>query len=98
MVVQYVGGRPENIIRWSDVWSDEGGEYDMTITYVPAERRTLDVSVNGHTIKVTGIKPSGDTETVTVAVTLRAGNNIVEMGNPYGWAPDIDKFELVKRR
>ncbi len=98
MVVQYVGGRPENIIRWSDVWSDEGGKYDMTITYVPAERRTLDVSVNGHTIKVTGIKPSGDTETVTVAVTLRAGNNIVEMGNPYGWAPDIDKFELVKRR
>ena len=33
---------------------------------------------------------------VTVQVRLKPGNNVVRMGSPYCWAPDIDCFTLKK--
>ena len=30
-------------------------------------------------------------------VTLRQGWNTIEIGNPYDWAPDIDKITLEKQ-
>ena len=35
---------------------------------------------------------------VTVQVRLKPGNNVVRMGSPYCWAPDIDCFTLKKNR
>ena len=35
---------------------------------------------------------------VTIPVTLVAGNNVIRMGNNFGWAPDIDCFKLSKRQ
>ena len=66
----------------------------MIITYLPAEHRGLQVSINGKTIVVDKLKTTGKLTTVTVPVQLTAGYNIIEMGNPYAWAMDIDKFEL----
>ena len=43
------------------------------------------------------VKAEGKLATVTIPVTLRPGNNTVEMGYPYGWTPDIDRFELLKK-
>ena len=97
MVVSWLGGRKENIARWADVYSTTGGTYDLTITYVPAAHRRLHVSVNGHTTPLHDLKAEGKLATVTIPVTLRPGNNTVEMGYPYGWTPDIDRFELLKK-
>lgn len=94
MVVSWLGGRKENIARWSDVYSSRGGAYDMTITYVPAARRRLEVTVNGTTTRLYDLDSEGRLATVTIPVTLRKGFNTVEMGYPYGWTVDIDRFEL----
>ena len=69
----------------------------MTITYLPAPHRGLQLSVNGETNIVQGIKSEGNFSTVTVTVNLKAGYNVIEMGNPYAWAVDIDKFELHRK-
>lgn len=97
MTVAYLGGRKENVIRWDRVYSERGGHYDMTITYQPAPLRGLQVCVNGHTTTLAGLQTEGPLTTVTIPVTLKPGSNTVEMGNPYAWAVDIDKFELTRR-
>lgn len=98
MMVSYLGGRKENLLRWDKVYSEKGGNYDMIITYLPAEHRGLQVSINGKTIVVDNLKTTGKLTTVTVPVQLTAGYNIIEMGNPYAWAMDIDKFELKTKK
>ncbi len=98
MTVTYLGGRPENTAVWNDVWSDGGGMYEMTVSYVDAPRRGLEIHVNGDRQQIQ-LPPDGGTgaiRTVTTTIRLNAGYNTVTMGNPYGWAPDIDKFELKK--
>lgn len=79
------------------MWSDCGGHYDMVISYVPAERRSLEITVNGVKTVAGDLESSGSIATVVVPVTLCAGYNTVEMGSPYGWAVDVDKFELKKK-
>ena len=97
MVVSWLGGRRENTARWDDVFSATGGDYLLTVSYVPAARRRLEVTVNGQTTLLTGLAAEGKMAAVTVPVTLKPGFNTVEMGYPYGWTPDIDKFELKKK-
>lgn len=97
MLVSNIGGRKENVIRWTDVYSLNGGDYDMTISYVPAPRRRLDINVNGNITSLDSLADNGHISTVTIPVRLRPGRNTVEMGSPYVWAVDIDKFELKKR-
>lgn len=97
MTVSYLGGSKENLMRWEQVYSEQGGIYDMTITYLPAEHRGLEVSVNGKKSIVKDLKTEGALTTVTVPVELQVGNNTVEMGNSYAWAVEIDKFELHRR-
>ena len=83
MVVRYAGGRRENSIIWDNVWSDQGGDYELTIFYTPAENRGIDIYVNGD--KITGNR-----------ITLHPGFNKVEISSNTSWVPDIDKFELKK--
>lgn len=96
MIVENLGGRPENTISWDDVWSDKGGEYNLTVTYLPAPRLSLEVEVNGYKQTIKELASEGGLATVTIPVTLKSGYNTVKMGNPYAWAPAIDKIE-VKR-
>lgn len=97
MVVSWLGGRKENVMTWDNVYSEKGGDYEMDITYVPAPRRQLEITVNGRTVRTGDLQANGATAVVTVPVTLRAGFNTVTMGNPYSWAVDVDKFELRKK-
>ena len=98
MMVSYLGGRKENLLRWDKVYSEKGGNYDMLITYLPAEHRGIQVAINGKTINMDNLKTTGKLTTVTVPVQLTAGYNIIEIGNPYAWAMDIDKFELKAKK
>lgn len=90
MVVRYAGGRPENSIIWDNVWSDEGGRYEMTISYIPSENRCLEVIVNGNAIPVN----LDTTGLATITINLVPGYNKVEMTSHTTWTPDIDKFEI----
>lgn len=96
MVVNNIGGENDNVIRWDDVWSSAGGEYQLTVYYVPAQRRQMNISVNGRKTTISELASEGQTSTVTIAVTLNPGANTIEIGNPYAWAPDIDKITLMR--
>lgn len=98
MTVSYVGGSTENYAEWSEVYSEKGGQYEMTVSYVPGKYRKLEVEVNGKKTLLTDLET--DTEKgisrITLPVTLNAGYNVVRMGSAYCWAPDIDCFTLCR--
>ncbi len=79
--VRYAGGRPENSIVWPEVWSDNGGEYEITIDYDPAPMREIVLLVNG--------QPAD-----TRRISLRPGNNTIEITGATAWVPDIDRITL----
>lgn len=97
MVVAMGGGRSENSIVWDDVYSADGGHYDLTIHYLPAETRGLEVVASGQNVIVPKLESVGEMATVTLPVTLRQGDNRIELTCPTMWMPDIDKIELRKR-
>lgn len=99
MKISHLGGQEENYAEWSNVYSKEGGEYDMTIYYNCPKDRKLEVSVNGVKTEIKKLN-AGDKETiksVTIPVTLKAGENVIRMGNSFSWAPDIDCFTLQRK-
>lgn len=101
MGIGYLGGRSENHAEWNKVYSEKGGMYEMTVHYVPKADRKLEIKVNNEKAiflkdlakEATEEKPLA---TITVPVMLKPGNNVVRMGSPYCWAPDIDCFTLAK--
>lgn len=100
MKVGYLGGSPENFMEWKEVYSQNGGEYNMNIAYYcESEARQLEVTVNGQKQTIKDLKAANmnDRQTLTIPVTLKAGYNDVRMGNGYDWAPDIDCFTLEKK-
>lgn len=97
MVVTMAGGSPENSIVWPDVYSEQGGRYDLTIYYLPSEIRGMEANVNGSTTTVSGLATSGAVTAVTIPVTLKPGYNFVELTCATMWLPDIDKIELKKK-
>ncbi len=96
MKVFRLGGREENYAEWPEVYSEEGGSYEMTIRYCSPLPRKLEVWVNGTLHELPGLTSGGSdvVSEVILPITLTAGNNVVRMGNRYGWAPDIDCFLL----
>ncbi len=97
--IGFLGARPENYAEWKNVYSSEGGNYDLTVTYVCDSNRSLYIEVNGVRTNLKNLN-SGSFDTpadVTVSVSLNPGYNTVRMGCDYNWAPDIDKFFLKKK-
>ena len=96
MKVFRLGGREENFAEWPEVYSEKGGQYEMTVSYCSPSPRKLEVWVNGTLHELSNLS-SGSSDSVasaTLPVTLVPGYNVVRMGNRYGWAPDIDCFTL----
>ena len=99
MKVSYLGGRKEDFAEWKEVYSEQGGEYEMTIRYVPKADRKLEVCVNNEKRILLDSLSADETQkiaSITVPVHLKAGNNKIRMGSSFCWAPDIDCFTLKK--
>ena len=96
MVVTLGGGRKENSIKWDHVYSAAGGRYDLTIHYLHAEKRGLEVLVNGKRVIIPELLSAGGIATVTLPVTLFQGENCIELACQTMWMPDIDKIGLKK--
>ena len=69
-----------------------------TVHYIPRPYSKLEIKVNGgpavrldKELQKDGKEPAS----ATVRIRLHPGNNLVTMGNAYGWAPDIDCFTLT---
>jgi hypothetical protein len=92
-LVGYVGGGTANFVQFGV--SATAGAHPVTIFYASGEARSLTVSVNGGPATSVSTPGTGGWDTVgSVSVTLNlvAGANTIRIGNPAGWAPDIDRI------
>lgn len=92
----WLGYKEENDLRFDNVYSIDGGEYEMTIAFLSAEDREIVVEINGEVV-ATCTANSGSYNrvgTITIPVTLKKGVNAVRFSNPDYFMPDIDYFDL----
>lgn len=100
MKVHHLGGSEENYAEWKEVYSEKGGQYEMTIHYCSPVNRKLEVWVNDVRHELLKLNSGGEDKVavVTLPITLKTGYNSIRMGNCFGWAPDIDCFTLDKNQ
>lgn len=98
MAVGFLGRGETNFMRWDDVYSRKGGTYDLTVTAFSADKRNLQVNVNGVTYLLRDLQAANyDTPIrATVRIQLHKGMNTITMGNDNQWASDVDCFELKR--
>jgi len=92
----WLGYSELNDLVWRDVYSNEGGEYQLTIGFISGENRNITVDVNGQKVQTVSVN-SGGWQTVgkkTINVTLQQGWNQIRLSNPTNWMPDIDYIEV----
>ena len=104
MIVTHIGGSKDNYMEWSNVHSDKGGSYTLTIAYLPPEAgkrevndRLIEVEINGHAyapIKKLAKNRSEGICTVSLPVRLEPGRNTIRLGSAYTWTLDIDCITL----
>ena len=83
-------------MEWKQVYSKNGGDYEMTISYITGEERPLAISVNGETPRIEKLKgPNWESVvTKTVRIKLNKGMNTIRLGEQDSWAPNIDCIQL----
>jgi hypothetical protein len=95
--VGYLGGGGS--LTYPDITVPVAGTYLMTLTYVDGDTgRVSIVTVNGQPIILptdgTGDNDWGDSQTVTIPVTLKAGTNTIEFANPDNYSADVSQIAL----
>ena len=95
--VGYIGGG--GYLAYPDINVPVAGTYLMTLTYVDGDTgRVSIVTVDGNSFNLptdgTGDNDWSDTQTVTVPVTLNAGENTIEFANPDNYAADVSQVAL----
>ena len=97
----YIGGsNANNYLEWRNVYSREGGDYQLTIGYISGESRSMTVYVNGKKVKTFSGCNSGGFDKVgkkTLDITLEPGENVIRLSNTSGWMPDMDYIDVVKK-
>lgn len=95
--VGWLGNNAANDLQWRNVYSMEGGEYTMRLSFITGEDRTAKISVNdGEPVSV--VLNSGGWSTVgtkDITIHLQKGNNVVRLYNENAYMPDIDCMRLI---
>lgn len=95
--VGWLGNHAENYLEWRNVYSEKGGTYNLTLSYVTNLPRTIYCNINGGE-PITIDCPAGSMnrpEDKTVKVVLKPGKNTIRLYNNTDWCPDIDKMTLT---
>ena len=93
----WLGNGDKNDLQWRNVYSQEGGDYKLTIGYICGENRSITVSVNGKKVQTVSVN-SGNWNKVgtrTLNIQLQKGQNTIRLSNPSAWMPDIDYVDVV---
>ncbi len=99
MKLTFLGGSRENYAQWNEVYSKEGGLYEMTLHYTPYANRYLEINVNKEkAVKMKCDAPENEGQLLSMKfqIRLQPGFNVIRMGSPLTWTPDIDCFTLKK--
>ena len=94
----WLGAREDNYIVWHDVWSYDGGEYELEIRFITGADRNITVTVNGEVIDNLKVN-SGGWGTIgakKLKINLMKGENEIILSNPSDWMPDLDCIILTR--
>ena len=97
--VGWLGNKADNDLIWRNVYSAEGGDYKLTIGFISADNRNIDIEINGQNIN-TMVANSGDWSTVgtkSIDIKLQKGINTIRLYNATGWMPDIDYIDVESK-
>lgn len=89
----------DGYLIYPDIDVPVAGTYLMTLTYVDGDTgRVSIVTVDGNSFNLptdgTGNNDWSDVQTVTVPVTLSAGENTIEFSNPGNYSADVSQIAL----
>jgi hypothetical protein len=95
-LVGWLGNRASNDLQWRNVYSNTGGKYKMTLSFITGESRNLKISVNNGTPISTSINGNSWSNIAQkdFEIELAPGNNVVRLYSDAGWAADIDCMTL----
>ena len=99
-IMKNLGNSPSNWAEFRNVYISKGGDYQLKLTYYSGDKRDIQIAVNGTEYKQSNLYSGtwDQAATTTIKVKLRKGYNTIRLYNSYGWAPDIDKMEIIKGR
>ncbi|MBO5750442.1 MAG: alpha-galactosidase [Bacteroidaceae bacterium] len=94
----WLGRSKKNSLEWRNVYSKDGGEYNIDIVYITGETRKVNVVVNGEELQTLSLNSGGwnSPKTTTLTVNLQKGFNSIKLYNSSAWMPDIDCMVLDK--
>lgn len=92
-----IGNGPGNTVTFSNVTVPRSGTYQLEIDYATSGARTLVVTVNNAAPMSLNLDGStfDDPRPTLLRVQLKAGTNTIQMGNPSGYAPDLDRIVVA---
>ena len=98
-----VGNGAANTLQFNNVYAASAGSKSVTIYYLNGDsgNRTASMSVNGGgatvvTFPASGTWPNPNVTSITINVTLNAGNNTLKFSNASAWAPDFDRIVVIQ--
>ncbi|WP_266160685.1 alpha-galactosidase D [Dyella silvatica] len=92
-----IGGGPANTVTFANVTVPSAGIYQLEIDYATSGPRTLFVMINNGKPEALDLNGStfDDPKAIVLHVPLIAGSNTIQMGNPTGYAPDLDRIVMA---
>jgi alpha-galactosidase len=92
-----IGGGAANSVTFSNVTVPVNGTYQLEIDYQTSGPRSYFMSINGGTAQELDLNGTtfNDPVPVVVPVQLQAGVNTINIGNPSGYAPDLDRIVIA---
>lgn len=92
-----IGGGTGNTVTFDHVTVPSSGVYQVEIDYATKGPRTLFVTINGGKPDELDLEGSSFDDPVAklLHVYLKAGSNVIQMGNPSGYAPDLDRIVVA---
>ena len=92
--VGWLGNDPKNDLQWRHVYSDNGGDYQMTLKFMSGDNRNLTVNVNGKDVQTLTCNSGGYDKvgSKTLNISLVPGENLIRLYNKSSSAamPNID--------
>lgn len=94
--VGWLGNRKSNSIEWKDVYVPKGGRYVAHFSAASQESRSFTVVLNGQPIGTitTHTNTWNDFQEYDIPLTLKPGQNSIQLFNADYWMPDIDYLRL----
>ena len=97
MKVTNLGYRPDNDLRWRDVYCQQEGTYQITIRHSSfPEEAALYIALNDSPGMYFTAR-NAEEGLITFPAVLKAGYNTIRLYNDHGPMPEVDWMKIIKK-